>query len=111
MRFTKMAFALVFLSAVSMGAKDTMSGVHESPTADQQGMNASDTDITAQIRRELMKTDGLSLDAQNVKIITQNGNVTLRGTVKTLGEKSAVENAAFKVVKRSNVRSQLEVNN
>src|SRR5881394_2455188 len=49
------------------------------PTADQQKENTSDRQLTAQIRREIVKDKSLSTSAHNVKIITQNGAVTLKG--------------------------------
>ena len=48
-------------------------------TADQQKSNESDMDITKRIRQDLMKDKKLSTYAHNVKIITMNGKVTLKG--------------------------------
>ena len=53
------------------------------PTADQQKENRSDRDITQQIRQAIMKDKSLSTYAHNVKIITQNGQVTLKGDRKS----------------------------
>ena len=50
-------------------------------TAGQQKMNASDRALTAKIRRSLMADKSLSTYAHNVKIISQNGTVTLKGPV------------------------------
>ena len=50
-----------------------------------QKNNASDLKITQEIRQALMK-DEFSMDAKNIKVITQNGAVTLRGPVKTAAE-------------------------
>lgn len=47
--------------------------------------NQSDLNITQEIRQALMKGD-FSMDAKNIKIITRNGMVTLRGPVKTAAE-------------------------
>ncbi len=52
-------------------------------TADQQKMNATDRNLTAKIRRSLMADKTLSTYARNVKIISQNGIVTLKGPVRT----------------------------
>src|ERR1700689_4534965 len=49
------------------------------PTADQQKMNASDTAITQKIRKSIHEDTSLSTDAHNIKIIAQEGKVTLRG--------------------------------
>jgi hyperosmotically inducible periplasmic protein len=50
-------------------------------TADQQKMNAADRDLTAKIRKAVMADKGLSTYAHNIKIISQNGTVTLKGPV------------------------------
>lgn len=47
--------------------------------------NESDLKITQEIRQALMK-DEFSMDAKNIKVITRNGAVTLRGPVKTAAE-------------------------
>jgi hyperosmotically inducible periplasmic protein len=49
------------------------------PTADQQKNNRSDLDLTRRIRRAIVADKSLSTSAHNVKIITQNGKVTLKG--------------------------------
>src|SRR5580765_6098173 len=59
-------------------------------TADQQKTNATDQEMTRQIRRSIMADKSLSTYAHNVKIISQNGAVTLKGPVKSNGEKEAV---------------------
>src|SRR5512141_236399 len=64
------------------------------PTADQQKENTSDRHLTAQIRREIVKDKSLSTSAHNVKIIAQNGTVTLKGAVKSEAEKQTIESKA-----------------
>ena len=59
-------------------------------TADQQKENQSDRDLTKQIRRSIVADKSLSTYAHNVKIISQNGTVTLKGPVKSRNEKTAV---------------------
>jgi hyperosmotically inducible periplasmic protein len=60
------------------------------PNADQQKENQSDRELTKNIRRSIMADKSLSSYAHNVKIISQNGTVTLKGPVKSDDEKSAV---------------------
>ena len=79
------------------------------PTADQQSNNRSDTDITKQVRRALVADKSLSTYAHNVKVITQNGSVTLKGPVRSEEEKQAVEQKAAAVVGADHVSSQLAV--
>jgi hyperosmotically inducible periplasmic protein len=79
------------------------------PTADQQKANRSDQDITQQIRQSIMKDKSLSTYAHNVKIITQNGQVTLKGPVRSEDEKKTVEVKAVEVAGENKVTSQLDI--
>ena len=78
-------------------------------TPTDQGGSASDRDITARIRREIVANDALSTNAHNVKIITTDGIVTLRGPVKTVQEKAAVAAAAQHAPGVKRVDNQLEI--
>ena len=73
-----------------------------------QNENKADIGITADIRKRVVDTK-MSINAQNVKIITQDGKVTLRGPVKTADEKKQIEEMARSVAGENNVDSQLEV--
>jgi len=73
-----------------------------------QNENKVDIGITASIRKSVVDTK-MSTNAQNVKIITQDGNVTLRGPVKTQEEKNRIEEIARSVAGVKAVDSQLEV--
>ena len=79
------------------------------PTADQQKQSRSDRDITQQIRQSIMKDKSLSTDAHNVKIITQNGQVTLKGPVRSEDEKKAIEAKAAEVAGEDKVTSELKL--
>ena len=79
------------------------------PTADQQNENASDRAITQQIRRAIVKDKSLSASAHNVKIITQNGQVTLAGPVRSEEEKKSLQDTASSIAGVSNVNNQLQV--
>jgi osmotically-inducible protein OsmY len=78
-------------------------------TADRQSNNASDLAITQKIRKALVADKSLSTYAHNVKIITANGAVTLRGPVKSDDEKQKVASKASEVVDGSKVDNQLTV--
>ncbi len=80
-----------------------------SPTADQQKANSSDTDIAKQIRSSIMKDKSLSTYAHNVKIIAQNGKVTLKGPVRSEEEKGNVAAKAAAVAGDNNVTNELTV--
>ena len=79
------------------------------PTADQQKDNRSDRDITQQIRQSIVKDKSLSTYGHNVKVITQNGQVTLKGPVKSEVEKKAIEAKAAEVAGENKVSSELNV--
>lgn len=79
------------------------------PTAEQQQNNKSDLEITRQIRRAVVTDKSLSISAHNVKIITQDGKVTLKGPVRSEDEKQTVEKKAIEVAGKANVKCDLEV--
>lgn len=80
------------------------------PTADQQPNSTTDREVTHQIRKSIMKDKSLSSDAHNVKVISQNGMVTLKGPVDSADEKKAVESKAAEVAGGADkVNSQLMV--
>src|SRR3984893_14662257 len=68
-----------------------------SPTADRQKMNATDRDLAKRIRSAIMDDKSLSTYAHNVKIVAQDGKVTLKGPVRSDEEKSAIEAKATEV--------------
>jgi hyperosmotically inducible protein len=78
-------------------------------TAQQQNMNPADRDITKQIRSSIYKDKSLSTYAHNIKIITQDGKVTLKGPVRTTDEKAAIEAKAVAVAGADNVTNHLKV--
>lgn len=84
---------------------------HELKTPTDQGENSADIKITADIRRAVMDDKSLSTNAQNVKIVTSKGVVTLRGVVDTAAEKASVESKAKAIAGVTNVDNQTEVKN
>jgi hyperosmotically inducible protein len=79
------------------------------PTADQQKDNRSDRDITQQIRQSIMKDKSLSTYAHNIKIVTKDGQVTLKGPVQSEDEKKAIEAKAAEVARDGKVTSELNI--
>jgi osmotically-inducible protein OsmY len=81
------------------------------PTADRQKDNRSDREITQQIRQAVMKDSSLSSSsyAHNVKIVSQNGMVTLKGPVRSEEDKQSIAAKAAEVVGADKVTNQLEV--
>ena len=81
----------------------------DATTADKQKMNPADRDLTKKIRAALHGDSTLSTYAHNVKIISQDGKVTLKGPVRSDDEKSAVETKATEIAGAGNVTNQLTV--
>ena len=74
-----------------------------------QGNSKADVDTTAQIRKEIIAGKNMSVNARNVKIITIDGHVTLRGPVNTAEEKRLIGEIADRIARSENVDNQLEV--
>jgi hyperosmotically inducible protein len=80
------------------------------PTADQQKNNVADRGLTKRIRQSIMSDKSLSTYAHNVKVISQNGLVTLKGPVRSEDEKSAIEAKAMEVVgDKTKISNQMSV--
>ena len=79
------------------------------PPADQQKNNRTDQEITRQIRQSVMADKSLSTYAHNVKIITQNGQVTLKGPVRSEDEKQSVASKATAVAGENKVTDDLSI--
>ena len=81
----------------------------ETKTSGDQSNSSADLKITQAIRQALMKDDQLSMTAKNIKIITANGQVTLRGPVKTAQEKSKIDQLARSAASGAKIENQLDV--
>jgi hyperosmotically inducible periplasmic protein len=78
-------------------------------TADQQKMNATDRDITKKIRSALHNDASLSAYAHNIKIISIDGKVTLKGPVRSDEEKNKVAMEATTIAGEGNVTNEITV--
>ena len=74
-----------------------------------QGNSKADVATTAQIRKEIVADENMSVNAKNVKIITTEGRVTLRGPVDSAEEKRLIGEIADRIARAGNVDNQLEV--
>jgi osmotically-inducible protein OsmY len=103
-------FSLTGVPSVAQTQPDN-SGANKdhSVTADSQSSATSDRMTTRKIRRALMEDKSLSTYAHNVKIITVNGAVTLKGPVKSDEEKAKVAADAANVVSSDAITNQLTV--
>jgi hyperosmotically inducible periplasmic protein len=79
------------------------------PTADQQKENPADRQLAQQIRKALVKDKSLSTYGRNIKVIAQNGMVTLKGPVKSDEEKQAIEAKAAQIAGSDKVTSEIQV--
>ena len=76
-------------------------------TADQQKENAGDRELASKIRKSLVSDKTLSSYAHNVKVIAQDGRVTLKGPVRSEDEKRAVEAKAAEVAGADHVTNEI----
>ena len=83
----------------------------ETQTSGDQSNSSADLKITQAIRQALMKDGELSTTAKNIKVITANGQVTLRGPVKTAQEKAKIDQIAKSAAGGAQIADQLEVTN
>jgi hyperosmotically inducible periplasmic protein len=109
------AFSLAAFAADNEKAKPDNTATNErdrggeTETSGDQSNSSTDLKITQAIRRALMKDSELSTTAKNVKVITANGQVTLRGPVKTAQEKAKVDRIARSAAGRAQIDDQLDV--
>lgn len=93
----------------AQGVDNTAQNKGSQATADNQSNAKADRMMTAQIRRAIIKDKSLSLDGHNVKIIVQNGTVTLKGPVASEQEKEKILQDAASVTSSDKIADQLTV--
>ena len=117
--------ALTYLSAFTLAAfaaddkkvnpdntaKNERDRSGETQTSGDQSNSSADLKTTQAIRQALMKDSELSATAKNIKVITANGHVTLRGPVKTAQEKAKIGQLAKSAAGGAQIEDQLEVTN
>jgi Predicted periplasmic or secreted lipoprotein len=104
------SFASVSFASPQQGAPDN-SGQNKnlSQNADNQSNSTTDRMTTAKIRKAIIADKKLSMYAHNVKIITLNGQVTLKGPVRSEEEKQQIISDATAVISADNLTNQLTV--
>ena len=90
-------------------AKNERDSSGETLTSGDQSNSPEDIKITAAIRRAVVADKSLSMTAKNVKIITANGKVTLRGPVNSAEEKATIAKLAKSGAGKAKIDNQLEV--
>jgi len=93
----------------AVNARDTNRQTREPKLPIDQKEDKADIDLTAKIRQRVLATEGMSINARNVKIITADGKVTLRGPVASTNERDTIARIAREVAGDSNVDDQIEV--
>jgi hyperosmotically inducible periplasmic protein len=114
--------ALASLSAISLAAmagnektKPDNTAINErdrsgeTKTSGDQSNSSPDLKTTQAIRQALMKDGELSMTAKNIKVIAANGQVTLRGLVKTAQEKAKIDQLAKSAAGGAQIDNQLDV--
>ena len=81
----------------------------EALTPGDQGASAEDREATRKIRRAIIQNEQLSTTAKNIKIITTNGKVTLRGPVNSQTERDLIGAVAQQVAGPATLDNQIEV--
>jgi len=109
------AFSLAALAADNEKAKPDNTTTNErdrsgeTKTSGDQSNSSADLKITQAVRRALMKDRELSTTAKNIKVITANGHVTLRGPVKTAQVKAKIDQIAKSAAGGAQIDDQLDV--
>jgi hyperosmotically inducible periplasmic protein len=81
----------------------------ETNTSGDQSNSSADLKITQAVRRALMKDRELSTTAKSIKVITANGQVTLRGPVNNAQEKAKIDQIARSAASGAQIVDQLDV--
>jgi hyperosmotically inducible protein len=117
MRVIQRLLTITGLAVVSLMAQDKVDNTKvnkqdrnaSAATADQGKNNLSDREMMRKIRRAVMEDKSLSTYGHNVKIISQQGKVTLKGPVHSEDEKKLIEAKAAEVAGAGNVNDEITV--
>jgi osmotically-inducible protein OsmY len=109
------AFSVAALAADDKKAEPDNTAINErdrsgeTKTSGDQSNSSADLKTTQAIRQALMKDGELSMNAKNIKVITANGHVTLRGPVKNAQEKAKIDQLAKSAAGGTQIDNQLDV--
>jgi hyperosmotically inducible protein len=107
--FTAIAVPAIAQTAADNTKVNTRDRAKGAVTADQQKENPGDRDIIQKIRQSVIKDKSLSTYAHNVKVIAQDGQVTLKGPVRSEDEKRAIEAKATEVAGAGKVINEISI--
>lgn len=97
------------LPAADNTGRNVDEGAPGVPSVMEQGQSGPDLEITQTIRQAIVADETLSMNAKNVKVITRNGEVALRGPVENAAEKDAIRRIAEQTAGVTRVVDMLEV--
>jgi len=97
------------MSASPQQADNTRENKNNGPTADQQKETKGDRELAQKIRQSLVADKSLSTYAHNVKVIVQNGEVTLKGPVRSEEESQAIQAKAQQLTGASAIHNEMTV--
>lgn len=116
-----MKYFLMLMAAVSFAACDRVDHPRNGYDKDSTGVNGrdqvnptnpldteADRVLTERIRAAIVEDKNLSTDAKDIKIITVNGVITLRGSVLNEAEKANIVNKLRSIIGAQRVDNQLE---
>ena len=107
--FPSFSGALVQSASAQTAPDNSAQNKDQGLTADNQANAKTDRMTTANIRKAIIADKDLSTYAHNVKIITVNGAVTLKGPVTSDEEKEKVASDAASVVSADKITNHLTV--
>lgn len=108
MKKTLITISTLALCMTAGAAPVTKSTAHK-VTAMNQGGSASDAELTRKIREEIVSDKNLSMRSKNVTIVSQDGVVTLRGSLPNTTEQMRVEEIAKKTAGAMQVINQTNI--
>jgi hyperosmotically inducible periplasmic protein len=99
------------LAVASFGCSLVITPALNAQTTADQSATASKADrqLMQKIRKAVVSDKSLSTSAHNVVITSQDGAVTLKGTVKSDDEKTSIENKATEIAGQGKVTDELTV--
>jgi hyperosmotically inducible protein len=111
MRSLKLIPAMLLATSLSFAQADNTkkNKTDKAITADQQGQGEADMEMTRKIRKSITDEGTLSTYAKNIKVISLDGKVTLRGPVNTTEERTKLQDLAVTVAGAANVSNQIEI--
>jgi osmotically-inducible protein OsmY len=110
-KLTKFCLCATLLSVgvLMPSAMRAAQSTQQAPTADQAKNDKADRELARKIRRDVVKDKSLSTYGHNVKIIAENGKVTLRGPIHSEDERKAILTVAQKYAGDGNVVDELTI--